>query len=140
MPWMGTLTKDQRSICSAILLSKNLKDKSSAWAIVASHCIFKEVDEQALDEKEVDHTRFALLFGVHDLRLATPHVRYRKILKVHRNFGPSDLSLVKLNKVIKFDSYINGLCLPDEPDEKDVAEFSMCLTCGWGATKRELFY
>uniref|UniRef100_A0A915KLR0 Peptidase S1 domain-containing protein n=1 Tax=Romanomermis culicivorax TaxID=13658 RepID=A0A915KLR0_ROMCU len=82
MPWMGSLTKNHQSICSAILLSKNTRDKS-----------------------------------------------------VYRNFEPSDISLVKLNKAIKFDSYINGLCLPDKPEEKDAGEFSTCLTCGWGATK-----
>uniref|UniRef100_A0A915JMH0 Peptidase S1 domain-containing protein n=1 Tax=Romanomermis culicivorax TaxID=13658 RepID=A0A915JMH0_ROMCU len=136
MPWMGTLTRNKQSICSVILLSKYDDDKSSLWAMVASHCIFKEADEQALDEKEVDYKKFGLLFGVHDLRLTTPHVRYRTIQKVYRNFEPSDISLVKLNSPVKFDAYINGLCFPDEPDERDVAEFYMCLTCGWGATKR----
>uniref|UniRef100_A0A915K5W1 Uncharacterized protein n=1 Tax=Romanomermis culicivorax TaxID=13658 RepID=A0A915K5W1_ROMCU len=36
---------------------------------------------------------------------------------------------------VKFNSYINGLCLPNSADDHELHSDSVCLTCGFGATK-----
>uniref|UniRef100_A0A915HJV3 Peptidase S1 domain-containing protein n=1 Tax=Romanomermis culicivorax TaxID=13658 RepID=A0A915HJV3_ROMCU len=120
MPWIGLLVKDGKARCTAFLVSKNANAKASVWVLSAKHC-FNDVLFDEYEDKTINSTSYGLLFGVHDLRFSTQHVIYRTIdeLFIYPDEGlkTKDIILIKLDRQIKFNSYINGLCLPDSTEE-----------------------
>uniref|UniRef100_A0A915ID31 Peptidase S1 domain-containing protein n=1 Tax=Romanomermis culicivorax TaxID=13658 RepID=A0A915ID31_ROMCU len=137
-PWVGLLVKEGKVRCTAFLISKNPNDKDTIWVLCAKHC-FKDVLLDDDQEGRFNSTPFGLLFGFHDLRFTTQHVIYRTIDEVFiypdEGLQPKDLVLIKLNTKVRFNSYINGLCLPDSADDHELYSDSVCTTCGFGATK-----
>uniref|UniRef100_A0A915JPA1 Peptidase S1 domain-containing protein n=1 Tax=Romanomermis culicivorax TaxID=13658 RepID=A0A915JPA1_ROMCU len=115
-----------------------MADKSSIWALSAKHCLVNDLSNDDSDRK-IDLTHFGFLFGVHDLRFATQYAVYRTIAEIflHSDQGTklNDLALIKLAKQVKFNSYINGLCLPDSSEKVESYNSASCVTCGFGATK-----
>uniref|UniRef100_A0A915HHW5 Peptidase S1 domain-containing protein n=1 Tax=Romanomermis culicivorax TaxID=13658 RepID=A0A915HHW5_ROMCU len=137
-PWVGLLVKEGKVRCTAFLVSRNFNDKDTIWVLCAKHC-FKDVLLDDDQDGRFNSTPFGLLFGFHDLRFSTQHVIYRTIDEVFiypdEGLQPKDLVLIKLNMKVKFNSYINGLCLPNSADDHELYGDSVCITCGFGATK-----
>uniref|UniRef100_A0A915JNV1 Peptidase S1 domain-containing protein n=1 Tax=Romanomermis culicivorax TaxID=13658 RepID=A0A915JNV1_ROMCU len=92
-------------------------------------------------EPGINLKHFSLLFGVHDIRVKTQRFIFRIATKLFippdEGIKPKDVVLVRLDRQIKFNGYINGLCLPDIMEEYQLYDNTLCMTCGFGATQTE---
>uniref|UniRef100_A0A915HVN7 Uncharacterized protein n=1 Tax=Romanomermis culicivorax TaxID=13658 RepID=A0A915HVN7_ROMCU len=85
---------------------KKESDIATLYGISAAHCFFKS-DRTS----RVPIDKLGFLFGLHDLRILTPHTVYRKANLIHINpdFNTirvqNDLAVVKFTKKITFNSY-----------------------------------
>ncbi|KFD54079.1 hypothetical protein M513_05098, partial [Trichuris suis] len=74
--------------------------------------------------------------GAHDVRLlpsSSEHIRVKEIAigEFNKVRDVEDIALLKLQKVVTYGKFIQGICLPNE-DEKELPIHSHCMVAGWG--------
>lgn len=89
-----------------------------------------------------DASRFTVLLGAHDNNKNEPNQIKMGASRVRRHEsytpGRNDIALLKLKAPVKFNQYIQPVCLPragQNPSDKQ-----NCYAVGWGLTSRKPSY
>uniref|UniRef100_A0A915J981 Peptidase S1 domain-containing protein n=1 Tax=Romanomermis culicivorax TaxID=13658 RepID=A0A915J981_ROMCU len=109
-PWLGQVMKHSWNLCGISLVS-GIKTDSTVWAISAAHCFKRRYDF----DHSINLESYNFIFGVHDLRYHSPHMKLRKaeqiILHPDYDFETNDLAIIKFEKPIPFNDYVRPLCM-----------------------------
>ncbi|KAG8443118.1 hypothetical protein GDO86_011798 [Hymenochirus boettgeri] len=128
-PWMVLIQKYKyeryNPLCEGTILNE-------LWVVTAAHCFLGY---------EKERSSFRILFGAHNTLNLGPKTQIRKIEKwiLHEQFSKPrheyDIGLIRLNKPIQFNDYIQPACLP--PRSVDVFKMNDCYIAGWGYLEEE---
>ncbi|KFD64839.1 hypothetical protein M514_01651 [Trichuris suis] len=156
-PWQAlvfTTMQGYRKRCGGSLI--HWKDgNTSDLVLTAAHCVVDTSDFDTLQLWEKVRYSFSRLvnremyngplvnasdvhvyLGAHDVRLlpySSEHISVKEIAigEFNKVRDVEDIALLKLQKVVTYGKFIQGICLPNE-DEKELPIHSHCLVAGWG--------
>ncbi|KFD57550.1 hypothetical protein M513_01653 [Trichuris suis] len=156
-PWQAlvfTTMQGYRKRCGGSLI--HWKDVRFAdLVLTAAHCVVDTSDFDTLQLWEKVRYSFSRLvnremyngplvnasdvhvyLGAHDVRLlpySSEHISVKEIAigEFNKVRDVEDIALLKLQKVVTYGKFIQGICLPNE-DEKELPIHSHCLVAGWG--------
>jgi len=121
-PWQVALYYHGYFTCGGSLVSPQ-------WIVTAAHCVYGKT-----------HYGFSVTLGAHDRSSSNGHEQFFKAsnLVYHRNYNrPSsinnDIALIKLDRPVQFNKYIQPVCLPTTTQRPAVGD--ICYISGWGKTK-----
>jgi len=123
--WISNFETNETYFCGATIID-------NFWLVTAGHCAY-------LGEK------FEVVVGEHDLKTVDGRENRFEVDKVivHPDFInnidlPNDIALVLLARPIIYTDFIQPACISDRPPPFE-AEFSSCVTLGWGWTRFNKF-
>ncbi|XP_053305247.1 acrosin-like [Spea bombifrons] len=126
-PWTVSIQRKSNGryfhLCGGVVLN-------ALWVLTAAHC-FKDLGN--------DYFSWRVVFGMNQLTQMGKKAQIRTIKQKirHENYDPkkerNDIALLKLNKQIKYNDYIQPACLPAK--EAILSKMDDCFIAGWGVLK-----
>ncbi|CDW57253.1 newborn larvae specific serine protease SS2 1 [Trichuris trichiura] len=135
LPWMVSIlvTYGQKFLtCSGFLIENGMKNETDIL-LTASHCLHIAGKFQAPG-------KIFLVLGAHNLDHfddTIPRRARNYVTHFYRSVAEdNDIAMVRMEKPVKFSSYVSPLCLPE--GEIPDLENKKCFAAGWGRTERDL--
>ncbi|XP_062827045.1 transmembrane protease serine 12 isoform X1 [Anolis carolinensis] len=126
-PWQVSIQIYQKGVgylhlCGGTLINKD-------YVLSAAHCTLKSLDPG----------KWRAVFGLHQLYMQTNYTIYRQVefIWIHDDFNKktyeNDIALFKLKKSIKYNEYVQPICLFNS--SRPLTDEIPCYISGWGLKK-----
>jgi len=116
-PWQAQVKLFKRHYCGATLIDDD-------WVVSAAHCFYG-----------IDKTSYEIILGNHNrvTMEGTEQVFSASKVIIHPSYRwgvmSNDIALVKLNKKVQRNGFVNTACMPDKDEN---FEGQKCTISGWG--------
>ncbi|XP_012874142.1 PREDICTED: transmembrane protease serine 12 [Dipodomys ordii] len=128
-PWIVSLQIQSGNLLAHICGGSLVRDR---WVLTAAHCT----------NDARDPLMWRAVIGTNDIYMNSPHSKKIKItaIIIHPDFimdtFVNDIALFHLKKAVKYNDYIQPICLPFGIFQK-LDQNTKCFISGWGRTKEE---